>query len=540
MNTQLPAPLLPATPPKSLATIWHARRRRACAALLGIGSLVAAVPATQAQSVGALTPLYSFSATDANGINADGSNPPNVILGSDGNLYGVTFLGGSDGNGTIFRLTPGGQFTSLYSFTGGADGANPFGHLTDIGDGNLYGTTTSGGSTASAGTIFKLNLNSKFLTTIYTFQNGADQSNPYSALVPDGQGGFYGTTTGGIGTIFHLSSAGVITTVHSFVSATEGNSPQATPLLASDGNLYGTTLGGGASDFGTVYKFNPGTNQLSTLYSFPAGTASFGAGAVSTLLEGPDGSLYGVASKGGDSNNDGYLFKITKAGALTVLYQFTGGNDGSDPYGGLVLDADGKLLGTAEKGGANGTGTIFELPTTGGTPTVLYTFSAQTNMVNTEGYNPSFALVSAGNGNYYGEAFRGGSGGSGAVYEFSVHPAFFAGESALGNGVDYLSFASGNFFGYYSFLSDPRYIYHADLGYEYVFDAEDGKSGVYLYDFKSGSYFYTSPTFPFPYLYDFSLNTVLYYYPDPNNAGHYNTDGVRYFYDFANGQTITK
>ena len=73
-----------------------------------------------------------------------------------------------------------------------------------------------------------------------------------------------------------------------------------------------------------------------------------------------------------------------------------------------------------------------------------------------------------------------------------------------------------------------------------MFDAADGKSGVYLYDFASKTFFYTSPAFPFPYLYDFSLNTVLYYYPDPNNAGHYNTDGVRYFYDFATGKIITK
>ena len=119
-------------------------------------------------------------------------------------------------------------------------------------------------------------------------------------------------------------------------------------------------------------------------------------------------------------------------------------------------------------------------------------------------------------------------------------PAFFTGEVALANGVYYLAFANGNYFGYYSFLPNPAYIYHFDLGFEYVFDAADGKSGVYFYDFASGTFFYTSPSFPFPYLYDFSLNSVLYYYPDPNNAGHYNTNGIRYFYDFNTGQIITK
>ena len=120
------------------------------------------------------------------------------------------------------------------------------------------------------------------------------------------------------------------------------------------------------------------------------------------------------------------------------------------------------------------------------------------------------------------------------------HLSFFTGEVALSNGVDYLAFANGGYFGYYSFLSNPNYLYHSDLGYEYIFDAADGHSGVYLYDFKSGTFFYTSPTFPFPYLYDFKLNTVLYYYPDKNNPGHYNTGGVRYFYDFATGTIISK
>jgi len=123
----------------------------------------------------------------------------------------------------------------------------------------------------------------------------------------------------------------------------------------------------------------------------------------------------------------------------------------------------------------------------------------------------------------------------------STHPPLFNGEVSLSNGVYFLAFATtGNPFGYYSYLSDPRFIYHFDLGYEYWFDAGDGKNGIYFYDFKSGSFFYTSPNFPFPYLYDFSLNATLYYYPDPNNPGHYNTNGVRYFYNYATGQIITK
>ena len=119
-----------------------------------------------------------------------------------------------------------------------------------------------------------------------------------------------------------------------------------------------------------------------------------------------------------------------------------------------------------------------------------------------------------------------------------LHPAFFSGEFLLGNGVYYLQFPNGTPFGYYAYLSDPRFIYHFDMGYEYWFDANDGHSGVFFYDFMSNHFFYTSPSFPFPYLYDFSLNTVLYYFPDLNNPGHYTTN-PRYFYNFATGQIIT-
>ena len=120
------------------------------------------------------------------------------------------------------------------------------------------------------------------------------------------------------------------------------------------------------------------------------------------------------------------------------------------------------------------------------------------------------------------------------------HPSFFTGEDALSKGVYYLAFPNGRYFGYYAYLADPAYIYHFDMGYEYVLDAQDGNNGVYLYDFTSHDFFYTSPAFPFPYLFDFGLNTVLYYYPNSNNAGHYNTDGVRYFYDFATKKVIAK
>jgi hypothetical protein len=119
-----------------------------------------------------------------------------------------------------------------------------------------------------------------------------------------------------------------------------------------------------------------------------------------------------------------------------------------------------------------------------------------------------------------------------------VHAAFFNGETPLTNGVYYLQLPNGNIFGYYSYLTDTHYIYHFDMGYEYVVDANDGKGGAYMYDFASTHWWYTSPLYPFPYVYDFSLSSVLYYYPDTANAGHYTTK-PRYFQNFSNQATIT-
>jgi hypothetical protein len=127
------------------------------------------------------------------------------------------------------------------------------------------------------------------------------------------------------------------------------------------------------------------------------------------------------------------------------------------------------------------------------------------------------------------------------VYHVRVSPtaAFFTGEIPLGNGVYYLQFPNGTPFGYYAYLTDPHWIYHFDMGYEYWFDANDGHNGIYFYDLAANTFFYTSPGFPFPYLYDFGLNAVLYYYPDPQRPGH-NTTNPRYFYDFATHQIINR
>jgi hypothetical protein len=171
-----------------------------------------------------------------------------------------------------------------------------------------------------------------------------------------------------------------------------------------------------------------------------------------------------------------------------------------------------------EQGGA-----IVSVPINGGTPITV---------VNAQDAQQPVGLTSDGSYLYWT------ANTDGSIRRINLHPDFSSGEVSLGNGVYYLQFPNGTPFGYYSYLTDPRFIYHFDMGYEYWFDSNDGHNGIFFYDFASNHFFYTSPSFPFPYLYDFSLNTVLYYYPDPNRSGHYTTN-PRYFYNFATGQIIT-
>ena len=127
---------------------------------------------------------------------------------------------------------------------------------------------------------------------------------------------------------------------------------------------------------------------------------------------------------------------------------------------------------------------------------------------------------------------------SGSRAPLGAHPSFFQGETALSNGVYYLQLPNGNVFGYYSYVPAVGYLYHFDLGYEYAIDANDGNGGIYLYDFASQHWWYTSPSFPFPYLYDFTLSAFIYYYPDASKPQHYTT-APRFFYNFSTGQIVT-
>jgi uncharacterized repeat protein (TIGR03803 family) len=320
-------------------------------------------------SAGNLTTLHSFS-----GFPLDGAAPvAGLVQGSDGNFYGTTASGGMFYQGTVFRMTPAGVLTVLHSFNGFlGDGAIPTAGLVQGSDGNLYGTTAAGGAHYK-GTVFKVT-SMGVLTTLHSFGDASgDGLGPTAGLVQGSDGNFYGTTASGgasfQGTVFKITPAGALTVLHSFSSSpNEGAAPVAGLVQGGDGNFYGTTAIGGMHYQGTVFKIDS-TGNLTTLHSF-SGSPSEGAGPVAGLVLGSDGNFYGTTAAGG-THYQGTVFKIDSTGNLTTLHSFSGSpTEGTGPVAGLVLGSDGKFYGTTALGGAHAVGTVFNL-STGGAPPAL-------------------------------------------------------------------------------------------------------------------------------------------------------------------------
>jgi uncharacterized repeat protein (TIGR03803 family) len=350
---------------------------------------------------GALTTLYSFAGTDR-------AEPyAGLIQGTDGNFFGTTYEGGASSQGTIFKITPAGVLTTLYSF-GGSDGANPRAGLIQGTDGDFYGTTVWGGA-SDYGTIFKITP-AGALTTLYSFA-GRDGAEPHAGVIQGTDGNFFGTTyeggTSSRGTIFKITPAGVLTTLHSFVGS-DGANPWAALARGSDGNFYGTTLQGGAGGRGTVFKITP-AGTLTTLYSFAEIDGQYPSGG---LLMGTDLNFYGT-TRGGGPGGQGTVFKITPAGALTTLHSFIG-SDGAEPWGSLVPGTDGDFYGLTNRGGAGGQGTVFKM-TLAGALTTLHSFAGNRS----EGWFPYASLVVGPDGNFYGTTFEGGARNVGTVFQIT-------------------------------------------------------------------------------------------------------------------------
>jgi uncharacterized repeat protein (TIGR03803 family) len=286
------------------------------------------------------------------------------VQGSDTNFYGTTLQDGAGGKGTVFRISPSGTYTNLHSFSGD-DGALPRGGLVQGSDGNFYGVTYSGGTgdcSAGCGTIFRITPTGNF-TNLHSF-NRTEGAHPRDSLAQASDGNFYGTTvqggtsancgTVGCGTVFRITPAGDLTTLHSFGGTNDGSTPYGGLVQGNDGNLYGTTQFGGASYSGTVFTLNQ-SGDFTNLYSFGGGD---GAAPIAKLVQGSDGNFYGTASHGGPFSN-GTVFQITPSGSLKNLYSFNG-TDGANPLG-LVQGSDGDFYGTTANGGANGKGTVFRI-----------------------------------------------------------------------------------------------------------------------------------------------------------------------------------
>jgi uncharacterized repeat protein (TIGR03803 family) len=298
---------------------------------------------------------------------SDGQSPfYGVTLALDGNYYGTTYEGGSSNAGVLFKVAPTGVYTPLYQFTNGSDGGFPAGPPIQASDGNLYGVTMT--DDQEEATVYRYVPSTASLTTILSlgpdFSQGAGISAP---LIQASDGTLYGTaTTGGAnncGTIFRLTTAGVLLSVYSFPCLSGGYGPIAPLLQASDGNLYGTTSVGGkvnsrycANGCGTIFRVSHGI--VTVIYRF-AGYPNDGGVATTGLVEGTDGNLYGATARGG-TNNIGTLYQITTGGQYKLLYSFSS-SIGDGPGSSLMQHTNGMFYGTTSAGGQNSLGTIYSL-----------------------------------------------------------------------------------------------------------------------------------------------------------------------------------
>jgi uncharacterized repeat protein (TIGR03803 family) len=375
-----------------------------------------------------LTTLVTF-----DGSNGEAYPTMSLAQGVDGTFYGTT-AGGDFDNGAVFKLTPSGTLTILYSFCAQPcpNGENPYGGLVLATDGDFYGTTYTGGSNTYYGTVFKVTPEGT-LTTLHSFA-GSEGSNPITPLIQATDGNLYGTTGSGgggcsppgCGTVFKMTLAGELTTLHSF-DYVDGQNPVGGLVEATDGSFYGTTYSGGAGEplgTGTVFQITR-AGRLTTLYSFCAQIkCADGANPGGGLVQASNGYFYGTTSGGGVGCGDsgcGTVFRIDREGRLTTMHRFEG-PDGESPRGSLIQATDGNLYGTTLYGGVNGDGTIFRITAREAFAT-LYSFCALPQC--SDGNAPLAGLFQATTGNLYGTTAVGGGPqclgeGCGTIYSLSL------------------------------------------------------------------------------------------------------------------------
>ena len=395
------------------------------------------------------------------------------------------------------------QFKVIHTLQGSPDAAEAWfgGHMILDNQGNLYGTTRYGGTNASAdsGAVFKVTPKGK-LTVLYSFcpqGNCADGENPFMGVAFDQSGNLYGTTAGGgahnWGTVFRLASDGTHTVLYNFctqANCTDGGEPWAPPVVDGDGNLYGTTLSGGTNNEGVIFKVSPGGAEtvLHNFCSLP--DCADGERPFAGLVSDKQGNLYGTAPAGGKHRSSGVLFRLRRNGAYRVLHQFGSqplDADGVFPEGLLMIDGQGNLYGTTERGGTGDChldvyhsrrrcGAVFKFAPDG-TETVLYSFCPQPSC--TDGKYPLAGVVADNNGNLFGTTSDGGSNGfygDGTVFEVAADGTetvlhVFCSESNCNDGAYPLSGLAidegGNLFG--------ATVGGGSTGYGVIFELEKNK-----------------------------------------------------------------
>jgi uncharacterized repeat protein (TIGR03803 family) len=329
---------------------------------------------------GGLTVLHIFT-----GDSTDPGFPMAALtVGSDGNLYGTAsgakFFTADSPNGSVFRLSPTGTESVLYSFKGApGDGTAPNTALIQGGDGDFYGTTAAGGA-HNAGCVFKISLSGEE-SLVYSFAGGADGADPAGKLLLGSDGNLYGTTLGGgkfgLGTVYRLTLKGSESVLYSFGSQkNDGMIPFGGLVQTADGNFYGTTSAGGAAAGGTVFQMTP-AGAMTVLHAFTSFSANDGSSPIGSLTLGTDGNLYGMTTAGGSHavryGGGGTAFMITPQGNETVLFSFGAGykpggedgtrsaRDGLNPADSLLEDGAGVFYGATQGGGSADAGTVFKL-----------------------------------------------------------------------------------------------------------------------------------------------------------------------------------
>lgn|GEM_PF-3329160 len=359
---------------------------------------------------GTLTVLVNLTGTTSTAYGSNVQAP--MIVGQDGNLYGVAGSGGAIGFGTLFKCTTSGVLTTLVSFGGstGNLGSTPLGALVQGTDGTLYGTTSTSGA-IGWGTLFKCTT-AGVLTTLQSFTGSTGAVIGSACLAPmvfGPDGLLYGvTSTGGgtYGSIFKITTAGVFTNIKSLSFSDFTSSPVGGFVLAGDGNFYGTLAGNflnTGSTHGGFFKLVPGTSTYTYITGFPLAPPSY-----RNLLKHSDGNIYAMTTQGG-ANLYGSVVKLTPSGTLSTLISFNSSSGGYSPTA-FIVGTDGNLYGTNNAGGSSFYGTLFQLSTSG-------TLNTLVNMTTAGGEYVNAPLTAGGDGNYYGVTYFGGSSSLGAVFK---------------------------------------------------------------------------------------------------------------------------